>query len=243
LSQLPNLRYPEEQVIREVYRDLVHFLQIPAESGDMEWFDFPLDTFLSRFNKNTTTTLYALKALEQEEILLYTEQSYQPARVTFIVNKDRLYLFQKSNPALVPLIEALLRNYPGVFDYPTVIYERQLASLIRMDEAQVAVLLQQMDRSALISYQPQASLPQVRLLQPRVRMENLRIDYRNLLLRKEECIKRVTQMITYLEQTTECRSQFINRYFGDVQALPCGICDVCTARQRSTTGAPPEGPS
>ncbi len=33
-------------------------------------------------------------------------------------------------------------------------------------------------------------------------------------------------MIGYV-QTAACRSVFINKYFGDDEAKPCGICDNC----------------
>ena len=79
LESLPAQRFPEEEAILDTYRDLTHFLQIPSGDGDMEWYDFPLDTFLTRFQKNATTTLYALKALEQEALVLYSDRVNLPA--------------------------------------------------------------------------------------------------------------------------------------------------------------------
>lgn len=230
LEQLPVLRYPGEQVIREVYRDLVHFLQIPADCGEMEWYPFHLETFLGRFGRNATSTLYALKALEQEELLLYAEQAHLPARLSFTTGKQELYRFQRENPSFTPLIEALLRTYPGVFDQPVQIFERQLSRITRTHDEEVSNQLLQLDRTGLLSYQPPVNTPQLRLLQPRLRLEDLRIDYRNYLLRKDECTARIRRMIAYLEESSLCRSQFINRYFGDSAASPCGICDVCRGR-------------
>jgi len=231
LEQLPDLRYPGEQVIREVYRDLVHFLQIPADCGEMEWYPFHLDTFLKRFNRNVTTTLYALKALEQEELLLYAEQANLPGRLGFTTGKDELYRFQRENPALTPIIDALLRTYPGIFDHPVLIFERQISRITRTHDEEVSNQLVQLDRSGILSYQSPVNTPQIRLLQPRLRFEDLRIDYRNYLLRKEECILRTRKMIAYLEESTLCRTQFINQYFGDTAAVPCGICDICLGRK------------
>ena len=230
LEQLPILRYPGEQVIREVYRDLVHFLQIPANTGEMEWYPFQLDIFLERFGRTATTTLYAMKALEQEELLLYAEQTNLPARLCFTTAKSILYRFQDEQPIYTPLIEALLRTYPGIFDQPVPIFERQLARILRTAEDHVSTDLQYLNRAGLVMYQPPVNTPQIRLLQPRLRFEDLRIDYANYSLRKEECAYRVARMIGYLEEKDTCRSQFINRYFGETGSAACGICDVCLGR-------------
>jgi ATP-dependent DNA helicase RecQ len=39
-------------------------------------------------------------------------------------------------------------------------------------------------------------------------------------------------MLSYVVQSEECRSVVIERYFGDVDAKPCGVCDVCLSRRR-----------
>jgi ATP-dependent DNA helicase RecQ len=230
LERLPAQRFPDEQTIRDVYRDLVHFLQISSGSGDMEWYPFSLDTFVARFRHRAATTVYALKALEQEELLMYADQLHLAASVTFTISKQALIHFQAENPALDPLIDALLRHYPGILHYPSRISERHLAKLTRLEEPVIVLQLQQLDRSGILSYQAQVNSSQIRLLQPRVRMEDLRIDYRRLLIRKEAYVHKIDRMIHYLTQTTECRSQYINRYFGEQDTPICGICDVCQTR-------------
>jgi ATP-dependent DNA helicase RecQ len=171
-----------------------------------------------------------MKALEQEELLLYAGQANLPARLSFTTGKQELYRFQSENPSYTPLIEALLRTYPGIFDQPVQIFERQISRITRTHDEEVSNQLVQLDRVGLLSYQPPVNTPQIRLLQPRLRLEDLRIDYRNYLLRKEECVLRVGRMIAYLQETIQCRTQFINQYFGDTAAAPCGICDVCLGR-------------
>jgi ATP-dependent DNA helicase RecQ len=46
--------------------------------------------------------------------------------------------------------------------------------------------------------------------------------------RKQLFIGRVEKMIAYAK-STGCRSRFINQYFGDSEAVSCGICDNCLA--------------
>ena len=230
LEALPAQRFPEEEAILDTYRDLTHFLQIPLGDGDMEWYDFPLDTFLTRFQKNATTTLYALKALEQEELVLYSDRVNLPAMCTFTASRAEVERAQSENPVLVPLVDALLRNYPGILNYPSRISEGRLSRITRLHEGAVSALLLQMDRSGLLSYSPPVNAPRIRLLQPRVRLEDLRIDYGRVLARKEAFIKRLGLVIGYLTQRDICRSRYLASYFGVPAAEDCGTCDVCRGR-------------
>ena len=34
-------------------------------------------------------------------------------------------------------------------------------------------------------------------------------------------------MVDYVEEDSECRSQFLLRYFGQEESKPCGKCDLC----------------
>jgi ATP-dependent DNA helicase RecQ len=234
LRGLPIQRFPLETDIRETYRDLVHFLQIPSGSGEMEWHSFAIDEFVKRFNRHSITTLYALKALEQQDLLQYAEQINLAPSLQFTVNRQGLERVAEANPLLAPLIDALLRRYPGILHYPTRISEAWLSRLTRVDVATVEAQLIQMDRAALVDYSPSLNTPQLRLLQPRVRMEDLRINYQHHLIRKAAYEGRIEKMIAYLTQTSLCRSLFLNDYFGGEHAERCGVCDVCRSQQGLT---------
>ena len=43
---------------------------------------------------------------------------------------------------------------------------------------------------------------------------------------------RFDNMVNYASQQTECRSRVIQQYFGDENAQPCGVCDVCLQNKR-----------
>jgi ATP-dependent DNA helicase RecQ len=221
LEALPGQRFPPEEAVRDVYRDLVHFLQIPAETGDMEWFDFSLDTFLQRFKRGAGLTLNALKVLEQEELLLYADRVRRPATCQFNLGGRALEALED------PLIDVLLRNYPGILHYPTQINGGRLGRLTRQDPAGVAGRLRVLDHAGILTYTPAIDSPQIRLLQPRVRMEDLRIDTRRLETLRQTYTRRLSRMVGYLRQSEECRVQYIHEYFGLPKGPRCGVCDVC----------------
>jgi ATP-dependent DNA helicase RecQ len=121
----------------------------------------------------------------------------------------------------------LLRAYEGIFDFPSAISEIVLAQLIKKDKADVKKDLEILHSFGIIEYQPQKDTPQIFLIQPRIKTEDLYIDMAAYLKRKENFRTRTTQIISYVNEKLQCRSQLIGFYFGDSQMKKCNVCDNC----------------
>ena len=123
LEGLADIRYPSLDDIKNVYQSVANYLQIPAGSGEGNYFDFDINDFVKKFKLNTHTAIYSLKALEQDNWLSLNEQVFLPSKIKFTTTKEALYDFERSHPELEPAIKALLRGYEGIFDFPTSISE------------------------------------------------------------------------------------------------------------------------
>ena len=49
--------------------------------------------------------------------------------------------------------------------------------------------------------------------------------------------ERFEQMVAYAANDDECRSAVLEKYFGEGDPAPCGVCDVCLARKRAAKAA------
>lgn len=227
LEELPALRYPSTEDIKNVYQAVANYLQIPSGSGEGQYYDFDISDFLKKFKLNSHTVVYALKALEQEGWLSFTEQVFMPSVVKFSTDKNYLYEFEKKYPSLEPVIKTLLRAYEGIFDYPASISELLLVKLLKKDVSKVKEDLRQLHHYGIIEYQPQKDTPQLFLLRDRIRPEELIIDKLNYAQRKEKFVARVKEITRFIKNENQCRSKIIGAYFGDTSLNNCGICDNC----------------
>ncbi|MFX7780504.1 hypothetical protein ABTJ96_19535, partial [Acinetobacter baumannii] len=84
-------------------------------------YDFNLKDFIKKFSQDIQTTLFGLKALEQNGWLTFNEQVFNPATVRFNIYKSDLYEYEKNFAEYEPLIKILLRTYEGIYDYPVAI--------------------------------------------------------------------------------------------------------------------------
>ncbi len=234
LKELAELRYPSLTTIREVYQAIANYLQLPVGGGVSDMYDFELSVFTNRFKLDAYTTLYALKALEQDGWLSFNEQVFKPGTVQFNTTKERLYNFEKENPSLDPLLKTLLRAYEGIFDQPVFISEIQVAQLMKTDADKIRQMLQDANRGGVIEYIPRKDKPQLQLLRPRVKVGDLQINMELYKARKEKFKTRANQMISFVKENAECRSRLIGVYFGDKEIRDCGICDNCLSRKNNS---------
>lgn len=226
------IQYPAGDVIRKVYRALVSYLNVPAGSGEGIYYDFDLRTFAKVFKFRVLLVSHVLKILEQEEILAFSENISLPSRICFTLSKSDLYHFEKQYSAHVPMINCLLRTYPGIYDDYVPVSEMQVARILKIKTAQVVAAWSKLQSQGVLDYQPLKDKPQILFLQQRIAVDNLLLDIKKINNRKEAFSRRIEAMQDYASNKENCRSKLLLSYFDEKESLPCGICDVCLTNKK-----------
>jgi ATP-dependent DNA helicase RecQ len=232
-KQQVEIRFPANDVIKKIYRDLCSFLQIPANSGEGKYYDFDINTFSKNFKLNAITVNNVLKILEQEDLITYSEQFFMPPSVEFSVTKDQLNDFESTQPEYAETVKGLLRSYDGIFDFPAFINEKDLSTLIGINKESVLKNLNDLAAFGIIQFTPQKEKPQIYFLKNRVRTDELFINQKNIRKRREAYEKRLLAMIRFCKLKDECRSASIGYYFNNQYLPPCGICDNCLSHNNN----------
>jgi len=232
LKSLPDKRFPPIPEIKKIYQSLADYLQIPVGTGEGQYYDFDLLTFVKNFNLDSLLVINTLKVLEQEGHITFSESIFLPSQVNFVATKEVVNAFETSHPQLEPLLKCLLRTYQGIFENRVSVHEKQLARLTRQPVETVIHQLRQLQAFDMIEYLPQKDTPQIHYVLNRAPAQYLLINQDNYLQRKKQYAERVENMIRYVELTDECRSRYIANYFGDAELKDCGVCDNCLAKKR-----------
>ncbi len=227
LYQTNTLRYPEPEILKQIYAALMNHLQVPAGAGEGQTFDFDISTFANAFKLHPVQTNYVLQTLSQEGLLYLTESAYKPSQLSFTCSKEEMRTVENNYSGTVEMIRALLRNYEGIFNYPTSIFERQLAGILRITTEQVSKQLIFLHQIGIVQYKPQSEKPQLTLLRNRMYRDDYRFNMASIRKRKEKHLERIKAMIHYATDKSLCRSMMIANYFNDADAKPCEICDNC----------------
>jgi ATP-dependent DNA helicase RecQ len=224
--------FPEIADIKKVYGAICSYYNMVAGSGKGSTFDFSISDFCAKYSFDATLVMSSIKFLERENYLMLTEAFYRPSRIHVTIKQKDLYRYQVEAPAYDAFIKLLLRSYEGLFDNYVTIREYDLAKRSTLSVKEVESLLQRLDKREIITYIPQSDKPQLVFVDDCHQMSNLRISKQHYHELKERALKRMEWVIHYATSTHKCRSELLLSYFGEIETVRCGICDVCIERNK-----------
>lgn len=237
-GQRLRLEFPPLDTIRAVYEKLFNYLQVAIGEGKNRSFSFNIHDFASRMKLYLPTAVNALKILQQNGYLILTDETDNPPRIRFIVQRDDLYRMRVIRRELDHIITVLSRQYSGLFSDFIPIDEQEIAHLSGYQIEHVRELFKQLWQLHIIRYIPGNRSPILMLTEERLSEENVRIAPESYKLREEIAREHVDAIFRYANNQDKCRSLMIQHYFGEQSATPCGRCDLCLERRKNRTTAP-----
>lgn len=223
--------FPDKQLIRDVYDHLAYFFEVGAGSGNMARFEFNIDKFSVAFKHFPVQVNSALHILQQAGYIDYETDPDTKARVKFILTREELYRLDRSTGKERAVIDALLRNYGGLFTDYEYIDEGYVAQEAGLTHDETYQALKQLNSSRIISFIPRKNIPIITYTQDRVEGKDLVISKEVYERRRERFEQRIDAMLRYMRNDKVCRSRQLVHYFGEEESTDCGICDVCAGRK------------
>lgn len=223
--------FPSKEHILRVYECLANYYQIAAGSGAGLVLDFNLFDFCNNFRLSTLQTHHALKILALAEYIEYTDEIDNRSRLKFRLYRNELYSLRLGEE-YEKLIQAILRNYTGVFADDVYIDESFLGGKIGKTRQEVYDMLITMSKLKYINYVPSKQTAFIVYTSRREENQFVAIPKAVYEKRKMRFEKRIQSMIHYVESEHICRSRILLVYFNERNSKNCGICDVCLQKNK-----------
>lgn len=230
-KQIEDVSFPSLEYIEDVYQKLHAFFEIPYDTGMGRQLKFKIEDFCKRFGLQRAPAFYALKYLERTEHLTYSEEVDIPTKVRINVDRKSLYDVELADQGQANVLEALMRSYTGIFSFLQQIDEEYVARRAGQAVPQLRQSLYGLSLAHVISYVPTDHSDVVVLHHDRLRPGNVNLMPSRYAMLRESFHARAEAMLEYVSETSECRSRYLLRYFGQTEAADCGTCDVCRARR------------
>ena len=230
-KQIEDVSFPSLEYIEDVYQKLHAFFEIPYDIGMGRQLKFKIEDFCKRFGLQRAPAFYALKYLERTEHLTYSEEVDIPTKVRINVDRKSLYDVELADQGQANVLEALMRSYTGIFSFLQQIDEEYVARRAGQTVPQLRQSLYGLSLAHVISYVPTDHSDVVVLHHDRLRPGNVNLMPSRYAMLRESFHARAEAMLEYVSETSECRSRYLLRYFGQTEAADCGTCDVCRARR------------
>lgn len=227
---------PPEDFIRRVYKALGNYFSIPLGSGEDTYHDFDLPRFCQNFSFEVLPCWNALRALEREGLISLPEGDHLVSKVKVMVDRAQLYRFMVENPSLERPVDALVRMYGGVMIQMVPIQEKRIAEKLFIPERRAEELLETLEKRGIIVYRKKSSWPRLIFPVNRVSEDSVLTAFGedSYKMLRERSWERMVSMKEWILEKDCCRSVSLRRYFGELEAKPCGGCDCCLCGKEKT---------
>ena len=218
---------PDSNFVKLVYKKLNNYFQIPYGEGEQSIHTFNFNSFCATYGLNTLITYNALQFLDRSAIIHFIQKFQKKTNLFVTVDSRSLLSHIETNQKVEYITKAILRTYGGIFDDPMSIDLSLISSKTNYAEKDIIEVLGDLKKKELVEFEYSISDAEITFLQPR---EDDRTINRIKHFLKEQNIskvKKVKSIISYVENSSECKSQLLLHYFGEKNSTLCGICSNC----------------
>ena len=224
-------QFPEIEFVKNTYRALCNYLKLAIGSGESESYPLEIKHFCQTFKLDIFDTFQALKILEMNNDITFSENFFHPTKIKFQVGNAALYNFQIKQEKTADLITLLSRSYPGIFDQFVELHDLEFCKRLKINDKELQNQLKYLEKNGIIEINWKTELPLITFSHERLPGDFLQLNPEIYHLRKERAIQRWRVMRDFLTLPT-CRAQFLIAYFGQ-STDKCGKCDYCLSEKKS----------
>lgn len=221
---------------KAVYKNLNNYFYISYGEKPEHLYEFDLAAFCSTYKTNILKTYNALKLLEREQVLLFSEGFNKQSVLKFEMLPDKVldYADRTDNN----LIKIILRTHGGIFDHFIKINESVLANKLDSEPTKIKKMLVKLEKEGILSYKYNKNTSQLQFLVPREDDRTINTIVRDIKQYNMVKQEKINAVVNYVHNDSICRSKLLLDYFDEKLKSNCGICDVClSAKNTSLTNS------
>lgn len=226
--------FPDKDFIKKVYERVGNFLDVPVGEGYNQVYDFNFILFCRTFKYPVIPTHSALEILTKSGYLDLIEEIDTESRVMILAPKEELYHLPGDNPNLDIVLQAILRTYSGLFADYVYINEALISSRFKIEPQVIYDSLLVLTKMHILHYIPRKRTPYIYYTTSRELPKYITIPRNAYESLRDKMTKRINEIIKYAYSDNMCREQIIREYFGETDVKPCGHCDYCIEKKRSS---------
>lgn len=227
--------FPPRDFIKHIYELIGIFLDVSIGGGYNKTYDFNFNLFCKTFRLPILPAHNALRMLTQAGYIEFIEEIETQSRVMILANKDELYNLRTTNKNTDIVLQAILRQYTGLFADYIFINEEYISRKYRIPQEEIYEALLSMTKMHILHYIPRKRTPYIVFTTSREETKYVLIPKTIYEEQKQRIDYRINSMLQYSYSDNICREKTLLEYFGDNTTCTCGRCDVCINKRNSNT--------
>lgn len=224
--------FPSRDFIKKVYELVGIFLDVAIGDGYNITYDFNFNLFCKTFKLPVLPTHNALRLLTQAGYIEFIEEIETLSRVMILAQKEELYNLRNISEKNDTVLQAILRQYTGLFADYVFINEELLSRKYNISQEDIYDALLTLTRMHILHYIPRKRTPYIIFTTAREETKYLLIPKTIYEEQKKRIVYRIENMEQYAYSIDKCREKMLLDYFGDKNTNNCGTCDVCIDKKK-----------
>tara|TARA_R110002020_G_scaffold129919_3_gene290582 strand:+ start:606 stop:2447 length:1842 start_codon:yes stop_codon:yes gene_type:complete len=218
---------PTTSDLKNIYRTLSNYFQIPYGEGEFTKHNFGFSEFCKTYNLNTLLAYNALNSLDRLGIIQLSQEFGRKSIVQFLISSEKVLQYFEQDTTVSVIGKTILRIYGGIFEMPTAINLDLIVTKTGQTIETVISVLKKMERDQVVEMMLQVTDATLTFLVPREDDKTINVISREVEALNRKKKAQVNSVLNYITNTKTCRSVQLVSYFGETTASKCGICSVC----------------
>lgn len=230
LNVLPSIDF-----IKQVYRKLCNYFQIPYGEGEQTVHQFNFNDFCKTYEFNAIKTFNALQILDRNSIISLTQQFNYQAKLQFLISNQALFRYLETNKQVDVLVKSIMRTYGGIFENLLKIDLNLIAGKASISEEAIIQSLRQLNKDEIVEFQFSNTDSELTLLMPREDDKTINRISKHVTQQFNLKEMLINAVIAYVGNSNICKNKQLLHYFGENIKTDCGICSVCISKTKSNS--------
>ncbi|KXN99981.1 ATP-dependent DNA helicase RecQ [Aequorivita aquimaris] len=223
---------PTTSDLKNIYRTLSNYFQIPYGEGEFTKHNFGFSEFCKTYSLNTLLAYNALNSLDRLGIIQLSQEFGRKSIVQFLISSEKVLQYFEKDITTSVIGKTILRIYGGIFEMPTAINLDLIVNKTGQPIETVISILKKMERDQVVEMTLQITDATLTFLVPREDDKTINVISREVEALNRKKKAQVNSVLNYIANTKTCRSVQLVMYFGETTASKCGICSVCKTQTK-----------
>jgi ATP-dependent DNA helicase RecQ len=223
---------PDKKFLKEVYLRLNAYLQIAYGEGMGVTYPFNYNDFCHKYKFNAVRAYNALQFLDRQGVLTLSKEFTEKVNLQFIIPSKEVVRYVSLNPAEEEPILTILRNYTGIFEMETAINTALITKKANISETDLLLLLQKLEQKGVVALRTSGNDSSITFNEVREDEHTINRISKFLVQQNDIKVKQFETVVSYVNNTSRCKSRLILDYFDEENSTDCGICSYCITKNR-----------
>jgi len=222
---------PSPKFLKKLYRKLSTFFQISYGEGVFTQHSFNFTDFCQKHDFNPTHAYNGLNSLDRLGVIQLSKEFGRKSILRFVTTTENVLDFFKNDTTASVIGKTILRIYGGIFDSPTQVNLDLVIKKTGQSLGTVIAVLEKMQAQGLLELSLRVTDASITFLKPREDDRTINVFSKEIDAINQKKKDQVRAVIHYIENGTQCKNVQLVRYFGENDAIPCGVCSVCSSQE------------